>query len=321
MVLSLEVAFVRLGIGYAGLRFNPFLKLQRNFYLEGYRSVWQQNSSCTSFDPDLIYVPTEGRCYFKNIEFDTVLTFDKWGRKYSSREHYHNHLIATMGDSFTMGWGVNDDDTFSAVLSELIKKPVINLGVSSYGTYRELKRLVNHPLFSKIETIILQYCDNDLEENLILNSPQKETPKERFQSMFLETKPYSINYRGILSALHNMANFNISGLGHSLFQNTKIQKHNAETHLNFTPHLKGLVKVLGMFPQIKNKRLIIFYINSKSWEEKKFYNFGSLVSEAFPKATVLDLSFKVDDYYLLDDHLNKSGHRFLATELQKALME
>ncbi|MSP18681.1 MAG: SGNH/GDSL hydrolase family protein [Bdellovibrionales bacterium] len=283
--------------------------------------MWQSTFSCVSFDPDLIYVPTEGRCYFKNIEFDTVLTFDKWGRKYSNREHYHNHLIATIGDSFTMGWGVNDDETFSAVLSELIKRPVINLGVSSYGTYRELKRLVNNPMFSNIETIILQYCDNDLQENLLLNSPPQQTPKERFQSMFPERKPYSINYRSVLHALHNMANFNILGIGNSLFQNTKIQKHNTETYLNFTPHLKGLVKVLGLFPQIKNKKLIIFYINSKSWEENKFYNFVTLVSEAFPKATVLDVSFRVDDYFLLDDHLNKAGHHFLATELQKALLE
>ena len=40
-----------------------------------------------------------------------------------------------------MGWGVNDDETFSALLEKNLNRNVYNLSVSSYGTKRELIRL------------------------------------------------------------------------------------------------------------------------------------------------------------------------------------
>ena len=40
-----------------------------------------------------------------------------------------------------MGWGVNDDETFSALLEKNLNRNVYNLSVSSYGTRRELIRL------------------------------------------------------------------------------------------------------------------------------------------------------------------------------------
>ena len=40
-----------------------------------------------------------------------------------------------------MGWGVNDNETFSAILEQKINRPVYNLAVSGYGTQRELIRL------------------------------------------------------------------------------------------------------------------------------------------------------------------------------------
>ena len=40
-----------------------------------------------------------------------------------------------------MGWGVNDDETYSFNLQKLVKKKILNLGVASYGTVREIKRL------------------------------------------------------------------------------------------------------------------------------------------------------------------------------------
>ena len=49
--------------------------------------------------------------------------------------------IAVLGDSHAMGWGVNDDETFSAVLEKKIDKPVYNLAVSGYGTIREFNKI------------------------------------------------------------------------------------------------------------------------------------------------------------------------------------
>ena len=54
---------------------------QRNFYLNiGIRDIWQSHIECIEFDEDLIFVPKKTSCRFKNLEFDTIVTFDKFGR-------------------------------------------------------------------------------------------------------------------------------------------------------------------------------------------------------------------------------------------------
>ena len=159
--------------GYLLLRgITPKSKLintyQVNFYLEGgVRNLWQNNPNCVEFDKDLIYVPKFRSCNFKNIEFDTNISFDKFGRasNHPDKEKNKNQSIAVIGDSYAMGWGVNDDETFSHILEKKINKNVYNLAVSSYGTRRELIRLEKSGLLDLIDTVIIQYCYNDFGEN------------------------------------------------------------------------------------------------------------------------------------------------------------
>ena len=129
--------------GYLLLRgITPDLKLintyQVNFYLEAVRNIWQNNSECVEFDKDLIYVPKFKNCSFKNIEFDTNISFDRLGRvsNHPNEEKNKKKSIAVIGDSFAMGWGVNDNETFASILENKINKNVYNLAVSSYGTKR-----------------------------------------------------------------------------------------------------------------------------------------------------------------------------------------
>ena len=42
---------------------------QRNFYLyAGLRDIWQSHKECIEFDEDLIFIPKEASCKFKNFE-------------------------------------------------------------------------------------------------------------------------------------------------------------------------------------------------------------------------------------------------------------
>ena len=96
--------------------------------------------------------------------------------------------IAVLGDSHAMGWGVNDNETFSHFLAEKIKRPVYNLAVSSYGTKREIIRLEKSGLLEKIDTIIIQYCFNDVGENQNFKFEPYNVSKQKFDSM-LSIKP------------------------------------------------------------------------------------------------------------------------------------
>ena len=122
----------------------------------------------------LIFIPEETSCEFKNFEYNTVLTFDKYGR-YSNHPIERGPGIAVLGDSHAMGWGVNDSETFSAILEGKIDKPVYNLAVSGYGTIRKLIRFEKFELANSVDTVIIQYTYNDWGEN---NSYKKNTPKE-----------------------------------------------------------------------------------------------------------------------------------------------
>lgn len=132
-------------------------KLLRDFQMDfyndrGYRKIWQMQKDCIRADDRLIYIPRLGSCHFTNAEFDTTLHFDHEGRVRNSMPKQHSEIgIAVLGDSYAMGWGVNDRETFANVLQEELKRPVYNLAVSSYGTVRELLRLQQSGLIDKVE--------------------------------------------------------------------------------------------------------------------------------------------------------------------------
>ncbi len=103
--------------------------IQKKIYYRGYRNIWQYSNNCTSYDENLLYKPKIGSCNFLNPEFSTELNFDEYSRKHSSSEKYSKSedYLLVLGDSIAMGWGVNDDKTFSYLLEKSLNKKVYNL--------------------------------------------------------------------------------------------------------------------------------------------------------------------------------------------------
>ena len=80
-----------------------------------------------------------------------------------------------------MGWGVNNDETFPALIASKVEVPVLNLGVASYGTVREVIRIRMHPRFQDANCIVYQYSWNDFDENsvfLAMGALPPPTPKD-----------------------------------------------------------------------------------------------------------------------------------------------
>jgi hypothetical protein len=151
------------------LNINIVLDYQKNFYNQlGYRKIWQNEKNCVEFDDKLIFKPKIGKCLFANPEFNTVLNFDEEGRLKGNKLINKNGTegVAVIGDSHAMGWGVNDNETFSAILEKKLNKKVYNLAVAGYATEREILRLKNSGLLKEINTVVIQYSDNDYNENI-----------------------------------------------------------------------------------------------------------------------------------------------------------
>lgn len=85
--------------------------------------------------------------------------------------------ILTIGDSFTYGLGVRDEETFAAQLGKLTKAEVINAGVNAYGVDQALLMWEQDGRRFKPEVVVLGYYVDDFYRNLLA---VRDKPKPRF---------------------------------------------------------------------------------------------------------------------------------------------
>ena len=274
---------------------------QVNYYLNsGIRNIWQSNPNCTEYDKDLIFVPKKTECSFNNPEFNTKVSFDSNGR-FSKHPNSNTKGIVVLGDSFAMGWGVNDNETFSAILEQKINRPVYNLAVSGYGTQRELIRLKKSNILEKIDTIILQYCYNDVGENLNFKINSEEDANKKFD---LITSGKKIDFWTILrKSIRYSATIPID----------LVRKKNAV--LDFTGHKEILNNLIAQYPEILKKKIYIFYANGPNIEFSNFIK----TPDDFENLTFIDIKLQKTHYFKIDNHLNSLGHRYIAEEFEKII--
>ncbi len=279
--------------------------IQKKIYFEGYRNIWQYNNNCTSYDKNLLYRPKSGECEFNNPEFKTKLKFDNFKRinVESNKEISLNDYILVLGDSVAMGWGVNDDETFSHYLEKKLDKKVLNLAVSSYGTVREIKRLKMSPYYEESKDIIIQYHPNDLGENKELNI-NKVYSKNDFDKIFENQKLKKNNIQVILGTFKSSLRLFFSDIIDKVFREKNLEL------IDFKIDQKYLEKVLEENLNIQEKRVIIALI-VQPWQ--KVLNFPNKSDKLEYVLIKLDKS----QFFTIDDHPNSLGHMKIADELVK----
>jgi len=299
-----------------GIALRPRLlrDFQMDFYNDrGYRKIWQTQKDCIEPDDRLIYIPRLGSCHFTNAEFDTILHFESEGRVRNSMPKQRSEIgIAVLGDSYAMGWGVNDRETFANVLQEEVKRPVYNLAVSSYGTVRELFRLQRSGLIDNVDTILVQYAANDLMENAALDQEDKFLQaKALFQEMF--NRERSSSDRSMLESLRRAVSFAIE----KPIRNLRDLLVPAAKRNQFAPHYQYLMPVLKRFgPMIDRKRVVVLSV-----DEPGFEDFPRGKDKTMSNVEFVDLKLDAEDYYLIDSHLNAAGHAKLGRLLAAYLSD
>lgn len=278
--------------------------IQKKIYFDGLRNIWQFNKNCATFDKDLLYKPIIGQCSFNNPEFQTELNFKKYNRSHGNKVNFNKGDIVILGDSIAMGWGVNDNETFSYHLEKGLKKNVYNLAVSSYGTVREIKRYKLSPFFDNSDTLIIQYHPNDLGENkeLNINKSYLSTDFEKFfqhshkNKLILILGTFKSSLRLFFSDIIDIA----------------FKEKNMEI-IDFNEHRIYLEKILRANINLKKKRLIVF-LAINPWQ--KIINFPQEKNEI----EYLLIQLKKEDYFTIDDHPNAKGHKQLSDYLTKYLI-
>jgi hypothetical protein len=74
--------------------------------------------------------------------------------------------VVVLGDSFLWGWGVDDDETFSARLSEETGAEVVTLACSSYGTIQEMLLFERSGAAYRPDLVIVGFHVNDPDDNV-----------------------------------------------------------------------------------------------------------------------------------------------------------
>jgi hypothetical protein len=108
-------------------------------------------------------------------EFSIVVEHNAWGFRsppVTPEKPDGVFRVLSLGDSMTYGIGVQQDETFSAVLQSLDPRlEVINTGVNGYGTSQELLLLREDGLQFHPDLVLVAFFWNDVENSYLRDFP------------------------------------------------------------------------------------------------------------------------------------------------------
>lgn len=320
------------------LTFKPLRPAVRYIYMNWDRDMVQFLPECSQHDPVLTYILKPGECVFRNREFETRLYINSLGLRDDEQSLYKPEIII-LGDSYTLGWGVDQDSTFAQVLEQLSGRKVLNASMASYGTARELLLLDRIDL-SNAKYLIIQYCANDFIENksYVENNFQMEnTTREGMEITFSKHKSRTRYIPLIYLKLFlqfwlvaedipsgNMAAATVlnaqrkpesphpgNRMEERAQQEARLFLDILRHHKDKLAHLHILFFVLNSYPQGD------WGFGQQALDQLK----GCDCPDAILNMQYLYLSSRLSqsDFFILDDHLNAQGHKKVAAALDEAI--
>jgi len=294
-----------------------FRRLIQQVYRHFDRAFIQFDPNCARYDPELTYTLKPGVCTFENVEFSDQFRINRLGLR-DDEASLDAPEVIVLGDSHAMGWGVEQHETLARVLAEKSGLKVLNAGISSYGTAREM-RLLDRLDVSRLKTLIIQYSDSDLPENRTFREHGGFLPimsAEQYQSAVRHYGTQRSYYPGKyvyrlfmkLSRLEDPEPDRVR-----MDPVTPIEE--AELFLN--------VLAMGARAPLDRVQVIVFEINEQLAPPRPFITAVKEVSrrDGYPpfvqKLLTLDVTqlLTPGDFYALDDHMRAPGHKKIGQAL------
>jgi len=294
---------------------SKFLDVFREYYMINDRIVIQASPEFAIYNPVLCYTLKPGEFVFSNREFSNHFNVNSFGLRDDELSVDYPQIIVC-GDSYAMGWGVEQNESFAEIIENQLKIKVLNAGISSYGTARELLSLKNLNTDS-LKYLIIQYSDNDFTENSDFVANQfklKITPIEDYTQMcrkHVRNQKYFL-FKHVIFFPKIIAKWIIDKpLGVFDAEKPADNQNEQKTFLQIIENATFLPKDI---------KIIVFnmdYRKSKSdfipQLQKEINSFPELKS----KMVMFDFSKTMTDhyFYILDDHLNTKGHQLIAKSI------
>lgn len=286
-------------------------------YIQGDRKIMQFQEGCGVYSAEFGYTLKPGKFVFSEIEFSNEYQINSLGMR-DSEDALAGPEIVFLGDSFALGWGVDQTETFVKLLEAKTACKTLNTSVPSFGTVREMIMLGKLDR-SKLMALVIQYCGDDYDENRLYyrngNRPQIMR-EETFQKMTrLHSRPKDY-YPGKYIVV-------------------KLKKKYWEWIARPAPpdagpalsHADLFVHVLKQHEDLlKDTPIIVFEMNGINQSnaftlELRQRAAGPEEPPFIRNLIILDLTEHLQDghFFLLDGHLNPEGHRVVARVLHDTL--
>jgi lysophospholipase L1-like esterase len=328
------VLFIICELIFASLLDHPqsipsWLKRSCRFYYDGYDCrLIQYQESGSVYDPQLFYILKPNATFnYRNREFNTVFYTNSRGVR-DDEASLQSPEIICLGDSYALGWGVQQQETYAQHLEKISGMKVLNAGISSYGTAREMTQLKRFDT-AALKYVIIQYCGNDLDENLSFKQHQSLSISSRplFDSLVADQKLTGRYFPGKYSLL--ISQIFLKQQINKIFPVFSLPFRREELITDEKKHATAFLKVLSAAP-VNFKRIKIIVLMLDSYTHKK-NAFLSEVQKQLQQApyrdrfedniNVLDVAANLEenDYFELDLHIKATGHRKIADTLWKII--
>ncbi|MCB0333512.1 MAG: SGNH/GDSL hydrolase family protein, partial [Bdellovibrionales bacterium] len=91
------------------------------------------------------------------------------GKEISTIKPERTYRVAFLGDSFTFGWGVNEEEAFPWIVEKILQEhasegvnvEIINMGVPGYSTFQQVALFEEKGLDFAPDAVVLYFVDND----------------------------------------------------------------------------------------------------------------------------------------------------------------
>ncbi len=303
--------------------YQRYTPLTENYYY-WVRGQYGYFKNTTNFDSDLSRYDSlltyrfrpniVGR--FTNPEFDVEVSTNSLGVRDDETSLQHPSIVI-LGDSHAMGWGVGQQDRFSGILEDRLSTKILNTAITSYGTHRETK-LLDQVELDSCQLLIIQYCDNDLQEN--------EANLTKAQNLGMDEIAFKVAGRqNTINKTYFPFKGIFLGLRWLITSGFKSASQPAPLPPNpqaIAPQAANFEHAEAFFPYLNRIRdrfkgpIVVFDLGVRDYpivEEFKAYQ------AVHPAANVYFINvhplLNTQDYFTIDDHINTSGHSKIGVAL------
>ncbi len=144
---------------------------------------------------------------FRSQDFNVVIEHDAQGFRRSTFDTRKlaesSRRIALLGDSFTWGWGVENDELFANLLQDRLGSSALvkNYGVSAFGTAQELLLFDRYVQELDPDIVMVMFHTNDLDDNVDSNKGRRPWFELEGGQLVARNQPVSTPAVGLIKQL------------------------------------------------------------------------------------------------------------------------